>query len=162
MNETLARMLAARTMRLRLTCVGAALLVSVPLAARELPPGPIGTVAAIEVAWDQGDAEALIGHLSPSSVELSLPGAGGVFPRSQAEYLVRDWFEFSEARQFRVIEFEWDRVRTGDARLPVVLALWTHGGERGAVVEKLELQLAFESSVWYVTRIRSLGTWDWR
>ncbi|HMB70936.1 MAG TPA: hypothetical protein VKU85_16595, partial [bacterium] len=90
----------------------------------DVPTGPLRVFAAVETAWADGDADALMELLDPDekvSLAFSKGGLrGGRFNRDQAYFLLKDLLEFSRTERF---EFEkyWNLEEGG--RTPYAVAV---------------------------------------
>lgn len=125
---------------------------------RSVPSGPLRVFAALETAWIEGDAEALMELLDPvEKVSLSFSKGGlrgGRFNRDQAYFLLKDLLEFSRTERF---EFEkyWNLEEGG--RTPYAVAVHEFRMNDGAShSDQVYISLRRRDDSWYVGEIRSI------
>lgn len=123
------------------------------------PAGPLALFAAIEEAWQDGDAEALGELLDPEDkIALSFSKGGlrgGRFNRDQAYFLLKDLLEFSRTERF---EFEkyWNLESNG--RSPYAVAVHEFRMNDGVShTDRVYISLRQRGETWCVGEIRSIA-----
>lgn len=123
-----------------------------------LPDGPLAVFAALEQAWSEEDADAVVALLDPQDrVRIAMATAGprgGWFNRDQAYFLVKDMFAFNETERF---EFEryWNLDSRG--RSPYAVAVRDLDGSGGGPrTDRVYISLRKRDGAWYVGEIRSI------
>lgn len=123
-----------------------------------LPDGPLAVFAALEKAWAEEDADAVVALLDPEDrVRIAMATAGprgGWFNRDQAYFLVKDMFAFTETERF---EFEryWNLDSRG--RSPYAVAVRDlDGGGSGPRTDRVYISLRKRDGAWYIGEIRSI------
>jgi len=131
----------------------------VPVSLRGQPVGPLAVIADLEEAWNAGDVDRVVEHLSAAPVQLSLARSGGVFSRRQAEFILRDWLAYRPAPMLRIIEMSWDwseATKPADAVATARAVSWSSPDEW---LEELEFEFAWQDDAWRIRRIQSLKRW---
>ena len=128
----------------------------------ELPSGvaggPLAVFAAVEKAWSEEDADALVALLDPEDrVRISMATAGprgGWFNRDQGFYLLKDMFAFTDT-----VRFEFERYWNLDSRgrSPYAVAVRElDGSEGGPRTDRVYISLRRRDGAWYIGEIRSI------
>jgi hypothetical protein len=128
------------------------------LAERTSGAGPLSVFAAVEQAWAEEDAEALVGVLDPEGkVSLSFTEGGprgGWFNRDQAYFLLLDLFEYTRTDRFEFQKY-WNLESEG--RSPYAVALREFRMNDEAVhTDDVYVSLRKRGSEWWVGEIRSI------
>jgi len=124
----------------------------------ETPGGPLAVFAAVELAWMESGADALIELLDPEErVSLAFVSGGprgGWFNRDQAYFLLKDMFEFSSTDRFEFRRY-WNLDSQG--RSPYAVAERGFRMNDGALHEdQVYISLRRRGDLWYIGEIRSI------
>ena len=122
--------------------------------------GPLEVFAAVESAWAEGDAQALMEMLDPrEKIGLSFRDGGprgGWFNRDQAFFLLKDQLEYTRAERF---EFEKYWNLDAEGRSPYAVAVHSFRRHGGTVhTDRIYISLRRRDDQWFVGEIRSLGS----
>lgn len=123
-----------------------------------VPTGPLLVFAAIEEAWGDEDAEALMKLLDPVEkigLYFSKGGPrGGRFNRDQAYFLLKDLLEFSRTERFQFEKY-WNLEEGG--RTPYAVAVHEFRMNDGAShTDQVYISLRRRGDSWCVGEIRSI------
>ena len=114
--------------------------------------------AAIEAAWSQGDAEALVSHFGQRKVLLRLPGSQATarrFSRQQSQLILRDHFASHEIRQFEFVQVKAPDTTQGVA-VGLAASTWRKRGVGRLKEERVLVVLVLEEERWVISAIQSL------
>ena len=120
--------------------------------------GPLAIFAAVEKAWQEEDARALVETLDPKEkVGLSFTNAGprgGYFNRDQAFFLLKDLLEFTRTERFEFQKY-WNLDSEG--RSPYAVAIREFRMNDGTPhTDRVYISLRKREGAWYVGEIRSI------
>lgn len=122
-----------------------------------VPTGPLAVFAAVEHAWAEGDAEALIESIDPhEKVRLAFENGGprgGWFNRDQAFYLLSDMFDFSSTDRFEFRRY-WNLDSQGRSPYAVAKREYRMNGARHE--DQVYISLRRRDDTWFVGEIRSI------
>ena len=113
---------------------------------------------AIQTAWSQEDAKALVAHFGDRKVLLRLPGSQAEarrFSHQQCFLILRDHFASHEIR-----EFEFVRIKSPETERGVAVGLaestWRKRGVGRFKAGRVLVALVQEESRWVITEIQAL------